>query len=203
MRRRGHAPRRRYGRTLGGSDAFTIEKSEFGPFFVVKLTRDLAVGSGGRSVPAGTTLGTINERGTIRISRSAGYVPRGYTESAKSLLEAARHDLKESGQIMKRQRARELAEEQASGSFIAKIDGGPTIRGHDMPSTRAKVEAELLTRPVGTQAKFYRAPTVPGEPVGPGTKYEGIPWDKPFHIEETYEWNEQKRVGMPRPKGGA
>ena len=36
--RRGHALRRRYGRTLGGSDAFTIEKSEFGPFFVVKLT---------------------------------------------------------------------------------------------------------------------------------------------------------------------
>ena len=56
MRRRGHALRRRYGRTLGGSDAFTIEKSEFGPFFVVKLTRDLAVGSGGRSVPAGTTV---------------------------------------------------------------------------------------------------------------------------------------------------
>ena len=117
MRHRGYALRRRYGRAaVGGDGTFTIEKSEFGPFFVVKLARDLEVGSSGKSITAGTTLGTINERGTIRISRSAGYVPRGYTESAKSLLEAARHDLKESGQIMKRQRARELAEEQASGT---------------------------------------------------------------------------------------
>jgi len=180
---------------MGGSDAFAIEPGASG-LFVVKLTRALAVGSAGRSVPAGTTLGTVNEKGTIKVWRSAGYVPRGYTEAAKSLLDAARHDLKESGQIMAKQRAREKTEEQEQGSFVVKIDGGPTLRAHDMPRARAMAEAELLTRPIGTQARYFRAQA--GD-----TPRTGVPWTEPFHIDEVYEWNGQKKVGGPRPRVGA
>lgn len=194
-RRRGHALRRRYGRSTAGG-TFEIEQS--GGLFVVKLTRELQVGSAGKSVPAGTTLGTVNEKGTIKVWRSSGYVPRGYAESAKILLNDAKHDLKAAGRIMAKERARETAAEQAEGDFIAKVDGGPTLRGHDMPRLRAKVEAELLTRPVGTQAKFFRAGPSHWED---GRPLVGIPWTEPFHIEETYEWNNQKRVGMA--KGGA
>src|SRR5271154_2298586 len=95
---RGHALRRRYGRSTGGSGTFEIEQN--GKLFVVKLTRDLQVGSAGKSVPAGTTLGTINEKGTIKVWRSGGYVPRGYVDSAKSLLNSAKIDLKAAGRIM-------------------------------------------------------------------------------------------------------
>lgn len=193
-RRHGRALPRRYGRSDGRS--FSIEQS--GNLFVVTLTRPLQVGSAGREVAAGTRLGTINERGTISVWRSAGSVPRGYTQSARILLEDARRELKAAGRILAKQRAREAATEQAEGSFIVKI-GGETLRFHDFARARAGTEAILLTKPVGTKARFYRA--------GPATWQDGrpltgSPWTEPFHVEETYEWNGQKRVGMERPKGG-
>jgi hypothetical protein len=181
--RRGRALRKRYGRSTGG--AYAIEQS--GGLFVVKLTRPLEVGSAGRSVPAGTTLGTINERGTISVWRSSGSVPRGYSEAARSMLDAARSDLKREGRIMAKQRAREAAEEQVSGSFIVKVEGGPEFRAHDFARARSRVESELLTRPIGTKARFYRASAGGGERTG-------IPWTEPFHVEEVYEWNGMKRV---------
>lgn len=184
--------RRRYGHAV--NRPFTIEQS--GNLFLVKLTGAYSMGSG-KEIPAGKTLGTINERGTISVWRSAGYNPRGYGEIAKILLNDAKHDLKSEGRIMAKQRAKEAAHEQKSGSFIVRIDGGDEGRFHDFARARAYAEEELLDRNVGTQAKFYRA--------GPGTWSDGrpmtgAPWTEPFHIEETYEWNGQKRVGMPRGK---
>ena len=197
-RRKGHALSRRYGRAASGplpaGEKYAIEQS--GNLFLVKLTRDLDVG-GGKSVAAGRTLGTINERGTLSVWRSAGYNPRGYGEIAKILLEDARHALKSSGHIMARQRAKEAAEEQASGSFIVKI-GNSTSRFHSFDRARTEVEKALLTMPVGTQAKFYRAGVSGRTTWADGRPLEGIPWTEPFHIMETYEWNGQKRVGMPR-----
>jgi len=184
--RRGRALRRSYGRSLGGNDSFAIEQS--GGLFTVKLTRSMQLSSG-KEIPAGKTLGTINERGTISVWRSAGSNPRGYSEAAKSLLNAAKSDLKSAGRIMAGARAREKAEEQSSGSFIVKVDGGPTFRAHDFLRARAMAETELLTRPIGTQAKFYRHSE---------TGRTGNPWTEPFHVEETYEWSGQKRVGGPR-----
>ena len=69
------------------------------------------------------------------------------------------------------------------------VDGGPTFRAHDFLRARAMAETELLTRPIGTQAKFYRHSE---------TGRTGNPWTEPFHVEETYEWSGQKRVGGPR-----
>lgn len=179
------ALRKRYGRS-STSGSYAIEQS--GGLFVVKLTQPLQVGSSGKSVPAGTTLGTINERGTISVWRSAGYVPRGYSESARIMLDAARSDLKREGRIMAKQRAHEAAEEQTTGSFIVKIDGGPEFRSHDFTRARSRAESELLTRPVGTKARFYRA-------LAGGGERTGIPWTEPFHVEQVYEWNGQKKVG--------
>lgn len=193
-RRRGRSLRRRYGRSMGGS--FAIEQS--GGLFIVKLTRSLEVGSAGRSIPAGTTLGTINERGTISVWRPAGYVPRGYTEAARSMLDAARSDLKRDARIMSKVRAREAAEEQATGSVIVKIDGGPEFRSHDFARARARAESELLSRPVGTKARFYRAGVGGRTTWSDGRPLTGVPWTEPFHVEEVYEWNGQKKVGMGR-----
>ncbi len=163
---------------------YKVEQS--GDFYVVRLTRDLEVGSSGKSIPGGTTLGTVNERGTISVRRSSGYVPRGYTEAAKSLLDAARIDLKNSGRIMAKERAREAAEEQKTGNFVVKIDDGPTLRAHDFKRAQTQAEKALLTRPLGTKARFYRA-------LSGTTTREGIPWTLPFHVMEAYEWNGQKR----------
>lgn len=173
--------RRRYGHSSDGT--FVIEQS--GGLFLVKLTRPVGLRSG-KEIPAGKTLGTINERGTISVWRSAGYNPRGYSEAARSLLDAARSELKSSGRIMAKQRARETAEEQATGSFIVKV-GGVTRRFHEFKRANDWAESHLNGMPNGVRAEFFRGL---GEGATPRT---GMPWDVPFHI---LEKNEYGRIVM-------
>lgn len=61
-----------------------------------------------RRLPYGTTIGAINERGTISVWRPAASVPRNYNRAARAMLERARQELWESGRLRKRPAAREM-----------------------------------------------------------------------------------------------
>lgn len=107
-----------------------------------------------RRLPYGTTIGAINERGTISVSRPAASVPRNYNRAARAMLERARQELWDSGRLRNRPAERRRKEEQRTGQFIVRIDDGQTSRFHEVRPAMDWAEARLKSGR-GQRAEFY------------------------------------------------
>jgi hypothetical protein len=67
--------------------------------FTVHVDKDELRCDGGKLLPYGTTIGTINERGTVKVWMPAAYTPRGYKSAAKRVLEEERDKLRREGKV--------------------------------------------------------------------------------------------------------
>lgn len=94
-----------------------------------------------RRLPYGTTIGAINERGTISVWRPAASVPRNYNRAARYMLERARQELWDSGRLRNRPAERRRKEEERTGSFIVRLEGGESSRFHEIGFAHENVTA--------------------------------------------------------------
>ena len=142
---------------------------------------------GGRRWPQRSVIGTINQRGTIRVSYPSAGAPRSWGAIARTRLEDARMQLWESGALRNRPAERARHAEEETGSFIVRLSDGRTSRFHSMRSEMTAhgtargaydwADRELQ-KPGVRWAEFYRA-------LPPGaTPREGMPWTEPFEVLE-------------------
>ena len=131
-----------------------------------------------RSWPYASTIGTINQRGTLSVWRPATGAPRNWGQLARYKLEEARSELYRKGELVDRKAVKSRKEEEKTGSFIVRLSNGKSSRFHEMKRGVVWAEEHLKGKTTGTVAEFYRS-----HPSAEYVKGHGvIPWTKPFHV---------------------
>lgn len=71
------------------------DKPGVAPYYTVLVDKDELDIGGGKKLPFGTWLGTIDKAGKINLWTPAGYCPRGYKKAALAVLEDVAKKIKE------------------------------------------------------------------------------------------------------------
>lgn len=125
-------------------------------FWVVHVDANELPISATRRWPHAGAIGTVNQRGTVRVWRPAvSGVPRNWRRIVTYRLQEARRELINRGEIRDRGAERRLREERRSGSFIARLNDGQEARFNTFPRARDWAE-EGLKAGRATLAEFYR-----------------------------------------------
>lgn len=109
-----------------------------------------------RRLPFGTAIGTINQRGTIRVWYPAASTPRTYGRAARFFLENVRHQLWQSGELRNLPEERRQREEARTGGVLALLDDGRVRRFHEALRAYEWAERELK-KTKATRAELFRS----------------------------------------------
>lgn len=136
-----------------------IEKS--GTTFYVHIEPNELQVASGKYVTYGCQLGSINDRGTIKVSMPAASTPRGYKEAAQRALESVRRELHVDGRLFDREGHKKAVNEAKTGRIIVKYSDGTSSRHHEFSAAlkRANQEVEHRLPLMGCAAFFSEGQT--------------------------------------------
>ena len=138
-----------------GGGILTVRRSEHGPWWVVSVDAHQLRLTADRTWPYASSVGDINDRGTLRVARPAASLPRNWSQVARRALEDARSALYASGQLRNLPEERRRRREEREGSFLVRLNTGETSRFDEMPRAMSWAEQQMAT---GTSflADFHR-----------------------------------------------